>query len=115
MKIAVTSQNRKEVTGHAGRCRKFWVFEAQDKEIVGRELLELAKEHCFHDMAPEIAAPLEAVDVLIVGGMGSGLRERLARKGIAVVVTQEMDPERAVRLWLAGELAEVSAGGDRRH
>ena len=115
MKIAVTSQNRKEVTGHAGRCRKFWVFEVQDQDIVGRELLELAKEQCLHDMAPGIAAPLEAVNVLIVGGMGSGLRERLARQRIRVVVTQEKDPERAVRLWLAGELGEAPAGGDCRH
>lgn len=112
MKIAVTSQNRKEVTGHAGRCRKFWLFEVQDKTVVGRELLELPKEQSFHDMAPGIAAPLEAVDVLIVGGMGSGLRARLARKGIRVVLTHEKEPAQAVRLWLAGELGEASAGGD---
>ena len=115
MKIAVTSQNKKEVTGHAGRCRRFWLFEVEENEIIGRELLELAKEQSFHDMAPEIAAPLEGLDLLIVGGMGSGLRARLARKGIRVVVTDEKDPERAVRLWLAGELTEASVGGDCHH
>ncbi len=25
MKIAVASQNRKTVTAHAGKCRKFWL------------------------------------------------------------------------------------------
>lgn len=115
MKIAVTSQNRKEVTGHAGRCRKFWLFDVEGEQIISRELLELAKEQCFHDMAPGIAAPLESVDLLIVGGMGSGLRARLARRGIPVVVTGEKDPEQAVRLWLAGALREAPPGADCQH
>jgi hypothetical protein len=32
MKIAVTSQNRKTITSHAGKCRKFWVYEVEDAE-----------------------------------------------------------------------------------
>jgi predicted Fe-Mo cluster-binding NifX family protein len=31
MKIAVTSQNRREITEHAGRCRRFWVFDVEDR------------------------------------------------------------------------------------
>ena len=112
MKIAVASQNRREVTGHAGRCRRFWIFTSSDPELRPSELLELPKEQCFHDLAPAIPAPLEDVDVLIVGGMGNGLSARLARHGIRVVVTDEKDPERAVRLWLAGELPETAAGAD---
>ncbi len=42
MKIAVTSQNRKTITGHAGKCRKFWTYEIDHKEIVNKTLLELA-------------------------------------------------------------------------
>ena len=84
-------------------------------QVSSRERLELAKEDCFHDRAPEIAAPLEAVDVLIVGGMGAGLRTRLLRKGIRVIVTDEKDPERAVRRWLEGTLSEVAADSDCRH
>ncbi len=30
MKIAVTSQNRKTITDHAGKCRKFWLFDIDD-------------------------------------------------------------------------------------
>lgn len=112
MKIAVASQNRREVTGHAGRCRRFWLFDSTDEQVRPRELLELPKEQCFHDLAPGIPAPLEGVDVLIAGGMGDGLSARLGRHGIRVVLTDEKDPVRAVQLWLAGKLAEAPGGGD---
>lgn len=68
MKIAVTRQNRREITEHA-------------------------------------AHPLDGVDILISGGMHSGLQARLARKGIEAVVTPEKDPDRAVSLWLTHSLA----------
>ena len=115
MKIAVTSQNRREVTEHAGRCRKFWVFEADGEELIGRELLELAREESFHDSAGDAPHPLDGVDVLIAGSMGAGLRRRMARKGIRAVVTAEKDPERAARLWLSGALRPVGPTADEHH
>ncbi len=104
MKIAVTSQNRREITQHAGRCRNFLVFEVVDGRFTGQSLLELPKEASFHDSSPNARHPLDDVDLLIAGGMGEGLHARLARKGIASLVTSETDPERAVRLWLTGAL-----------
>ena len=43
MKIAVTSQNRCEITEHAGRCRNFWVFDVEGGRVAGRNLLELPR------------------------------------------------------------------------
>lgn len=118
MQIAVTSQNRKNITEHAGRCRNFWVFHVEDGRITGRSLLELPKEASFHDSSSHAAHPLDGVDLLIAGGMGEGLQARLARKGIKGVVTSEMDPERAVRQWLAGTLPQgepPAHGHDHTH
>jgi predicted Fe-Mo cluster-binding NifX family protein len=112
MKIAVTSQNRKNITEHAGRCRKFWVFSVEDKKIVDRQLLELPKEQAFHDSSPHADHPLDDIDILIAGGMGQGLMRRLERKGIASLVTAEDDPETAVSLYLSGTLASEQP---RRH
>jgi predicted Fe-Mo cluster-binding NifX family protein len=109
MKIAVTSQNRREITQHAGRCRNFRVFEVADGRVTGQSLLQLPKEASFHDSLPNARHPLDDVDLLIAGGMGHGLQARLARKGITSLVTSETDPERAVLLWLAGSLPEVAA------
>jgi len=101
MKIAVTSQNRKLVTKHAGRCRRFWVYRVEEGQVADKSLLELSKEQSFHDSEPDAPHPLDTVDVLLVGGMGPGLAQRLARKGIQVQVVTETDPDKAVQHFLA--------------
>ena len=58
MKIVVASQNRREITDHTGRCRKFWIYEIEKGTTVNKELLELAKEQSFHDSSPRDSSPL---------------------------------------------------------
>lgn len=111
MKIAVTSQNRKTITSHAGKCRKFWVYETRHAEVVDKRLLELPLEQSFHASTQDTPHPLDGVNVLISGGMGSGLWQRLKRKGILAVSTGETDPDRAVATWLDGSLKERPAQG----
>jgi len=100
MKIAVTSQNRKTVTQHAGRCRKFFVFHIVEGEVAKKELLELLKEQSFRESSSRLPHPLDDIDVLITKGMGSGLAMRLQEKGIESVTTEDDDPETAVRRYL---------------
>lgn len=38
MKIAVTSQNLSTISGHAGRCRKFWIYEVEGKRVARKDL-----------------------------------------------------------------------------
>lgn len=104
MKIAVTSQNRKNITAHAGRCRKFWVFNVEGESIVDKHLIELPRDQSFHDSSPHEDHPLDEIDVLISGGMGQGLSNRLKRKGIQCLVTKETDPDNAVSLYTSGKL-----------
>ncbi len=104
MKIAVTSQNRRTVTSHAGRCRRFWIYEVRDGAVVGRELLELPREQSFHESRAADAHPLDGIEALISQGMGEGLVRRLAGMGARGYLTDESDPERAVRLLLDGAL-----------
>ena len=105
MKIAVASQNRREVTGHTGRCRKFWLYDIEQGQVQDRVLLELPKEQSLHDSSPHASHPLEVADVLISGGMGHGLVRRLTAWDVAAVVTQVSDPDAAVAGYLAGTLA----------
>ncbi|MFZ5483712.1 MAG: NifB/NifX family molybdenum-iron cluster-binding protein [Pseudomonadota bacterium] len=104
MKIAIASQNRKTVTGHAGKCRRFWIYEVVDGQPAGRSMLELSIEQTFHESHGAGAHPLAGVDTLICGGMGSGLQRRLAGMGIRGLVTSETDPDTAVRALLDGAL-----------
>lgn len=103
MKIAVTSQNRKQVTEHAGRCRKFWLYTLEDSVVTDKSLIEIEREQSFRDSNPNDPHPLDGVEVLITAGCGSGLSDRLAAKGTRVVITDESDPDLAVqRLLTAG-------------
>jgi predicted Fe-Mo cluster-binding NifX family protein len=117
IKIAVASQNRKSVTGHAGTCRKFWVYAVEAKAVKDKTLLELPREQSFHDYRGAEPHPLQGVQVLITGGMGEGLARRLAGMGIEGLVTPETDPDLAVAAWLAGTLplGQPEAHGEHNH
>ena len=115
MKIAVTSQNRKTITSHAGKCRKFWVYEVVDREVKTRNLLELPIEQSFHESNHAAPHPLNVVNVLICGGLGAGLQNRLKQKGILAVATAETDPDQAVAAWLACSLVELAPDAHDGH
>lgn len=109
MKIAVASQNRREITDHTGRCRKFWIYEIEAGTIAKKTILELPKEQSFHDSSPHDYSPLEGVQVLIAGGMGTGLLNRLENMGIEALITSETNPDKAVEGYLQGTLLTQAA------
>ena len=115
IKIAVTSQNRKTITGHAGKCRKFWIYEVAGGEVRTKYLLELPIEQSFHESNHAAPHPLDSVNVLICGGLGSGLQNRLKQKGLLAVATEETDPDQAVAAWLAGCLVELAPDAHDGH
>lgn len=101
--IAVTSQNRRTVTGHAGRCRKFWLYPVENGVIGERRLIELSIDESFHATAGGVPRPLEGITTLISQEMGQGLVIRLQRFGIKAWITSESDPDAAVKAYLRGE------------
>ncbi|RKZ45162.1 MAG: nitrogen fixation protein [Gammaproteobacteria bacterium] len=109
MKIAVASQNRREITDHTGRCRKFWIYNIETGNILSKQLLELPKEQCFHDSSPHDPSPLDGMQALIAGGMGTGLVRRLESMSIKAIITTEIDPDKAVEDYLNGTLDTIPA------
>jgi len=103
MKIAVTSQNFRTITGHAGKTRRFIIYEA-DEAGVPREVerLDLPKEMSMHAWAGG-SHPIDVVDVLVTGGCGDGFVNKMAMRNIRVIRTSETDPLAAVAAVLAGE------------
>lgn len=104
MKVAITSQNLRQVTGHAGLCRRFMLFDVQEHEITLLKPIELTREQTFHELQGREPHPLDGVEVLISGGMGQGLFMKLVQLGIQPIVTQETDPLRAVQGLRDGSL-----------
>jgi predicted Fe-Mo cluster-binding NifX family protein len=102
MKIGVTSQNFRSVTGHAGKTRRFLVYESQQSEIRELERLDLPKEMSMHEFRGD-RHPLDGLDVLITGSCGQGFARRMAAKGVLVIATAETDPLKAVTGVVAGD------------
>ncbi len=98
MKIAVTSQNYRTVTGHAGKTRKFLVYEtAEDGSIRETERLALPKEMSIHAHPVNEPHPLDRMDFVITSGCGQGFVNKMAARGVRVFITGQEEPEAAVR------------------
>jgi predicted Fe-Mo cluster-binding NifX family protein len=103
MRIGVTSQNFRTVTAHAGRARRFMIYEDfPDGQIQRTGMLDLPIEMSIHEYSRDAAHPIDGLDVLITGSCGDGLVRKLAARGIRVVVTSETDPVTAVGAVLSG-------------
>jgi predicted Fe-Mo cluster-binding NifX family protein len=100
LRIAVSSQDRRTITGHAGRCRKFWVYEIRGSKVERKTLRELMPEQALHSSPLGDGHPLDDVHVMITAGMSPFLYQRLQQGGIRPFVTEEADPDEAVRMLL---------------
>ena len=102
MKIGITSQNFRTITGHAGKARRFLLYETQgDGSVreVGR--LDLPKELSMHEFRGD-AHPTDGLDLIVTAGCGKGFIQRLASRGIRVITTALDDPAEAARTLAAG-------------
>jgi predicted Fe-Mo cluster-binding NifX family protein len=101
MKIGVTSQNFRTITGHAGKTRRFLLYESQSTGLKELGRLDLPKEMSMHEHRGD-SHPLDALDVLITAGCGQGFIQRMAAKRVRVVTTSETDPLKAVTGVISG-------------
>lgn len=118
MKIAITSQNFKSVTNHAGRARRFLVYQVESGQApVEIERIDLPKEMCIHDLGGQMVAhPLDTVDVLLSASFGAGFARNMARRNVIASLTDESDPIRAIEVYLAdGQRLPGAAGCGHDH
>ncbi|MGE5152912.1 MAG: NifB/NifX family molybdenum-iron cluster-binding protein [Bdellovibrio bacteriovorus] len=104
MRIAVTSQNFKTITGHAGKTRRFLVYET-DGASAPREVqrLDLPMGMALHDYHGDDHPLYDlGLNALVTQGAGQGFRARMARYGIEVHATSESDPLTAVQAVASG-------------
>lgn len=119
MKIAVASDDGKTISAHFGRTRGFVIFEIEDGEIKSREYLpntftgharglHESELHHHYSRHADIIENLRDCKAVISHGMGRRLYEDLTSAGIEVYVTDETDVDKAIDLYLKGQLRNVS-------
>ena len=115
MRIGVTSQNFRTITGHAGKTRRFLVFEAlagaQPREV---ERLDLPMEMSLHEYHGD-DHPLFGLDALITQGHGQGFAQRLTRHGVRVIATSASDPLATAAAVAAGQSLPEPLPHDHDH
>jgi len=117
MRIAVTSQNFKTITGHAGKARRFLVYETDGTQTpVELDRLDLPKELSVHEYHGEDHPLFQlGLHALVTQGAGQGFVQRMARYGIVVHATSEADPMRAVARLAAGLPLAAALPHDHDH
>ena len=104
MKIGISSQNFRTITGHAGKARRFFVYEgnsANDLQLIDK--LDLPKEQSIHESNPAERHVLDDLDVLITAGCGEGFLRKMASRGVKVLRTSEQDPLIAAKNVIEGK------------
>ena len=103
MRIAVTSQNFRTITSHAGKCRRFLILGLNPQgELVELDRLDLPKEMSMHEFKG-LNHPIFSSDVLLTGSAGQGFIRRLMQHQVQVLCTSETDPYAAARAVLDGK------------
>jgi predicted Fe-Mo cluster-binding NifX family protein len=103
MIIAVTSQNFRSITGHAGKARRFIIYNATNAdEVIEIDRLELPIEMLLHTHN-DSHHPIDIADTLITSDCNKFFIEKMARRKIKVLKTSEKDPLQAVLLFVNGD------------
>ncbi|AHM02589.1 Nitrogen fixation-related protein [Roseibacterium elongatum DSM 19469] len=103
-RIAVASQNFRTITPHAGKTRRWLVFDCEEDSgaIVPADRLDLPRGMAIHDWGDRADPhPLFEMDAVIVASCGAGFLRRLGRHGVRVAVAATPDPEAEVANFLA--------------
>jgi DNA-binding transcriptional ArsR family regulator/predicted Fe-Mo cluster-binding NifX family protein len=111
MRIAVTSEDFRSVTGHAGRARNFLVFEAEPgapPRVVDRFTLQ--PQQTIREFLGVGPHPFDNLDAIITAAAGTGFIGRMAARGIHTVQTEQSDASAAVTDFVA---AFAEAGSPR--
>jgi len=106
MKIAVCSSDFVRVTGHAGRARRWLVFEGErGGTAVLVDRVDLAPEMVFHHYREPTGHPLDGVGAVLTRSAGDNLMERFRKRGVEAMSTRERDAAKAATDYLNGRLA----------
>lgn len=126
MKIAIASDDEKNIAAHTGRCACFVIYDVQNAQIVGCEVRPntftlQARGNCSgkpkggqrsggsgrHD---SLLDALSDCQVFICRGMGPRLVADLHGHGIKVVFCSETDVQEAASKFASGTLQALDTG-----
>jgi predicted Fe-Mo cluster-binding NifX family protein len=113
MKIAIVSDDEKTISLHFGRTRGFLIYQVVENKVVEQEYrLNTFTGHASGmaghgqgmDKHGAIINALKDCQVIISHGMGRRIYDDLCQAGIEVYITEEQDAQKALDLYIQGQL-----------
>ncbi|MCC7521714.1 MAG: hypothetical protein IT220_08790 [Flavobacteriaceae bacterium] len=117
IKVAITAQDKQTISGHAGHCDHFFIFEIDEEGQYQKSSVEVTDADSLHNFLHGDAAQFENhfikdVKILLTQDIGQGAVQKLARQKIAAYIIREDDPETAIQKLVEGTLeAYANEGG----
>lgn len=103
--VAITAQNKKTISEHAGKCRNFFLYTIENNEIIQKSLLEFSKEETLHNVFHEgNTSVLFDTDIILTRSIGNGAILKLAKNNVACYIIDENDPDTAIEKLISGTL-----------
>lgn len=110
--VAVTFQNKKSISNHAGKCRNYLIYTINNSEVESKKILELTINETlhsyFHNETSSKRHILFESDILLTKGIGNGAIEKLAKNGVACYKIEEDDPDCAIEKLINGTLEAMA-------
>ena len=111
--VAITSQNKKTVTKHAGECKNYLIYTIEEYKVTNKIILELQEnetlKYTFHiDQNENPKNSLFDVDIILTRSIGRGGVNRLAKQNVIAYIIEEKDPEMAIEKLIKGTLEAIT-------
>ena len=106
-KVAVTVQNKRSISEHAGRCKNYLIYTIDDLEITNKYLLELSEEETLHNLfhnSNNSESILFDMNIILTRGIGNGAINKLASHNVVCLKINEKDPDLAIEKLINGTL-----------
>jgi len=126
MKIAVITDDGKNISQHFGRAPYYKVFTIENGEIIQREMRDKLGhqhfvgqhqteenhgaqhgfDHASHDKHVNMAEVISDCQALLCGGMGMGAYQSMRQLNIQPIVTDLVEIEAAVKSYIDGSIED---------
>lgn len=107
MKIAIATKDYTAVSGHAGQCRHWLVYDLSahrsNQLLPAPQRVDLDKDEVLHVFEDDRPHPLDGIAIAVCASAGDGFIRHMRKRGCDVLLTGESDPSLAITHILAGE------------
>jgi len=124
MKIAIVTDDGQTICQHFGRARFYTVVTIENGKVINKEQRPKAGHHVAgmeheshggqhgfdtnaHTSHAEMMANITDCQLVIAGGMGWGAQVSLKQAGIAVHMTDVVNIDEAIQLYIQGKLPNL--------